>query len=43
MIRLKIVILTGAGISADSGLTTFRDKGGLWTKEEWYIRISQGE
>jgi NAD-dependent deacetylase len=27
---MKIVILTGAGISAESGLSTFRDKGGLW-------------
>ena len=27
-----IVILTGAGISAESGLSTFRDKGGLWAK-----------
>lgn len=26
----KIVILTGAGISVESGLTTFRDAGGLW-------------
>lgn len=26
----KIVILTGAGISAESGLSTFRDSGGLW-------------
>lgn len=26
----KIVILTGAGISADSGLKTFRDNDGLW-------------
>ncbi|MDQ8188813.1 NAD-dependent deacylase [Roseibacillus persicicus] len=26
----KIVILTGAGISAESGLKTFRDDGGLW-------------
>ena len=26
----NIVILTGAGISAESGLTTFRDNGGLW-------------
>lgn len=25
-----IVVLTGAGISADSGLATFRDAGGLW-------------
>ncbi|MHA7887081.1 NAD-dependent deacylase [Roseicyclus sp.] len=28
----KIVILTGAGVSAESGLGTFRDKGGLWTR-----------
>jgi len=26
----RIVILTGAGLSAESGLGTFRDKGGLW-------------
>ena len=26
----KIVILTGAGISAESGLKTFRDSNGLW-------------
>jgi NAD-dependent deacetylase len=28
----KIVILTGAGISAESGLGTFRDAGGIWTR-----------
>ncbi|MCY4460055.1 MAG: NAD-dependent deacylase [Albidovulum sp.] len=28
----RIVILTGAGISAESGLSTFRDKDGLWAK-----------
>lgn len=28
----KIVILTGAGISAESGLGTFRDSGGLWAQ-----------
>jgi NAD-dependent protein deacetylase/lipoamidase len=28
----KIVILTGAGLSAESGLGTFRDKGGLWSQ-----------
>jgi NAD-dependent deacetylase len=28
----SIVILTGAGISAESGLGTFRDKDGIWTK-----------
>jgi len=27
-----IVILTGAGISAESGLGTFRDEGGLWAQ-----------
>ena len=26
----KIVVLTGSGISAESGLSTFRDSGGLW-------------
>lgn len=26
----KIAILTGAGISAESGLRTFRDSDGLW-------------
>ena len=26
----KLVILTGAGMSAESGITTFRDSGGLW-------------
>ncbi|MFV0333364.1 MAG: NAD-dependent deacylase [Tropicimonas sp.] len=28
----RIVILTGAGISAESGLSTFRDSGGLWER-----------
>lgn len=26
----KIIVLTGAGISAESGIKTFRDAGGLW-------------
>ncbi len=29
---MRIAILTGAGISAESGLGTFRDKDGLWTQ-----------
>ena len=29
---MKIVILTGSGISAESGLGTFRDEGGLWSE-----------
>lgn len=28
--RKKLVVLTGAGMSAESGLKTFRDMGGLW-------------
>ncbi|MGQ0672044.1 MAG: NAD-dependent deacylase [Hyphomicrobium sp.] len=28
----NIVILTGAGISVESGVATFRDKGGIWSK-----------
>lgn len=29
---MKIAILTGAGVSAESGLGTFRDEDGLWTQ-----------
>ncbi len=45
MDRKKVVALTGAGISAESGLATFRDSGGLWegfkvedvaTPEAWH-------
>jgi NAD-dependent deacetylase len=41
----KIVVLTGAGVSAESGIRTFRDAGGLWeghrvedvaTPEAWH-------
>lgn len=28
----KITVLTGAGVSAESGISTFRDNGGLWDK-----------
>ena len=28
--RSKIVVFTGAGVSADSGISTFRDSDGLW-------------
>ena len=31
----KIVILTGSGISAESGVATFRDKGGIWSKYDY--------
>jgi len=30
MNKRKLVVLTGAGISAESGISTFRDAGGLW-------------
>jgi len=28
--NMKIAVLTGAGMSAESGESTFRDAGGLW-------------
>ncbi|MFO8145328.1 MAG: NAD-dependent deacylase [Candidatus Syntrophosphaera sp.] len=28
----RLLVLTGAGISAESGISTFRDSGGLWEK-----------
>ena len=45
MAKQKIVVLTGAGVSAESGVSTFRDSDGLWenhrvedvaTLEGWY-------
>src|SRR3546814_12383794 len=33
-----IVVLTGAGISRESGLDTFRDAGGIWAR----VRIEAG-
>lgn len=45
MAKKKLVILTGAGMSAESGISTFRDSGGLWEQydvqdvasiEGWY-------
>jgi len=30
----RIVILTGAGLSAESGLSTFRDKDGIWARHK---------
>ena len=45
MAKKKIVVLTGAGVSAESGVSTFRDSDGLWenhrvedvaTLEGWY-------
>ena len=30
--KKKLVVLTGAGMSVESGLSTFRDSGGLWDR-----------
>jgi NAD-dependent deacetylase len=35
MIYESIVVLTGAGLSAESGLATFRDKAGIWAQYDW--------
>lgn len=34
-LRQQIVVLSGAGMSAESGLSTFRDKDGLWKQFDW--------
>jgi NAD-dependent deacetylase len=31
----KILFFTGAGMSAESGIPTFRGKGGIWSKYNW--------
>lgn len=33
--RKSIVVLSGSGVSAESGLPTFRDAGGLWRTHNW--------
>jgi NAD-dependent deacetylase len=33
--REKIAILSGSGLSAESGLPTFRDAAGLWRQHSW--------
>lgn len=33
----SLVILTGAGVSAESGLGTFRDTDGIWSKFDWRV------
>lgn len=32
LMRQKLVVFTGAGISAESGIPTFRDANGMWGK-----------
>ena len=34
MERRKIVVLSGAGISVESGIAPFRGTGGLWNNED---------
>ncbi len=34
MAKKRLVVLTGAGISAESGISTFRDSGGLWENHD---------
>lgn len=50
MAKLKLAVLTGAGVSAESGLGTYRDNGGLWDNydpmevasiEGWYRNRSK--
>jgi len=42
MTLTNIVILTGAGISAESGISTFRDKNGLWENHRFEDVASPG-
>lgn len=35
----RIMILSGAGLSAESGINTFRDHDGLWEKHDELIAI----
>lgn len=37
-----IVFLTGAGISVESGLSTFRGKDGMWNNKQWQYYASVG-
>ncbi len=36
----RVTVLTGAGISAESGIPTFRGSGGFWKDEEEMMRLS---
>lgn len=41
-IRQRIVVLCGAGISAESGIPTFRDSNGLWKQNDYKKLASVG-
>lgn len=32
---MRLVVLTGAGVSAESGVSTFRDPDGVWARHDW--------
>lgn len=40
--RKRLVVLSGAGMSAESGLRTFREMGGLWEEHDVYEVASPG-
>jgi len=42
LIKMKIVVLSGAGISKESGIDTFRDEDGIWRKYD-YAQIATPE
>ena len=37
--RKRLVVLTGAGMSAESGIMTFRDENGRWRQNDWRVRM----
>ena len=42
VMRQKLVVFTGAGISAESGIPTFRDANGMWGKYD-AMKLAVGE
>lgn len=42
MTESSLVVLTGAGISADSGLGTFRSRDGIWAKYDLHKVATPG-
>lgn len=37
----KIVVFSGAGVSQESGIPTYRDKGGIWDKYDQSVVVTQ--
>lgn len=40
-LKKHLVVISGAGISAESGLSTFRGTGGMWNNTEWKYLASR--